>query len=75
MTKPLHPRVLGPDGKLVRHRRTRAEIEHARVVGAANAELDAMTAPLEAALARATPAQIKQAQRTLAYWKRQEARY
>ena len=61
MTAPIHPRIVGPDGKPKRIRRTRAQMAHARIIAQMNAE---------AALARFTPEQIRRAERTLARWSR-----
>jgi hypothetical protein len=66
MTTPLKPK---------RHRRTKAQMEHARLCAAANAEMEAGIPAIEAALARATPEAIHRAERTLAFWKRRAARH
>jgi hypothetical protein len=70
MTKPIHPREIGPDGKLVRHRRTRAEITRARIIAEMQAGLEADLPKIQDRLALATPQQIRQAERTLARWSR-----
>ena len=68
MTKPIHPRIIGADGKSKRIRRTRAQIEYARFIAKTNAELEAALPEIQARLALATPAQIRQAERTLWRW-------
>jgi hypothetical protein len=68
MTKPIHPRVVGPDGKLVRHRRTKAQMARARIAAEMHAETLAALPAIQARLA-ATPAwQIRKAERTLWRW-------
>jgi hypothetical protein len=57
MTKPIHPRVVGPDGKPKRIRRTKAQIAIARAEAEHAKMLDEMTAGIEARLALATPQQ------------------
>jgi hypothetical protein len=68
MTKPIHPRVVGPDGKPKRIRRARAEMALARINAKINAEMEAALPAIEAALARFTPEQIRRAERTLWRW-------
>ena len=51
-----------------RSRRTKAEMQAARAAEAEAVEIAAQTAVLKARLALATPAQIKQAERTLWHW-------